>query len=145
MIAVALDPGITTGYAIGIIDDGMMTVVSGQERYTHYSLWKFLKEETPDFIISESFEFRRAARDNLILYSIEMIGVIRLYCEGYDKPLHMQSAATGKGYYNDSKLQSARLYKPTRPHANDAVRHLLQWFTFGPGFKYNTKGFKSGA
>lgn len=143
--AVALDPGGTTGYATGIIYDGLMRVISGQDQLTHKQLWLSLKLSAPDMIICESFEFRRNARDNLVLISLELIGVVKLYCEHYNKRLFMQTAGQGKGHFNDYKLKGARLYKSSRPHANDAVRHLLTWWQFGHGFQYNTRGFENGA
>lgn len=141
---IALDPGVTTGYAEGFIEDGLMTIVSGQMKLTHDGLWASLCLSMPDTLVCESFEFRRAARDNLELYSCELIGVVSLYCEQNKIPLVKQTAAQGKGFYSDHKLKADRLYRISMPHANDAIRHLLYWYQFGAGFKYNDRGYESG-
>ena len=47
-----------------------------------------------------------------------------------------------KCHWSNEKLKAARVYKVANEHANDAMRHLLYWWTFGPGFKYNTNGFE---
>jgi len=140
----ALDPGVTTGYAEGTIRDGLMTIVSGQLEYSPFQLYLAMKLAKPTHIVCESFEFRRLARDNLELFSCELIGVVKMYVEEADITLKEQTAAQGKGHFSDSKLKSARLYRTGKPHANDAIRHLLQWFQFGPGFQFNTRGYESG-
>lgn len=146
MKIVALDPGVTTGYAVGHIDDGCMTVRAGQEVWSHQELWAQLHLAEPDAIVCESFEFRNKSRAGLILYSVELIGIVHLFCSpSYRTPsvtLFMQTAAKGKGYYTNMHLQTHGVYTRGIPHGMDAMRHLLHWFTFGPGYEFNTKGFK---
>lgn len=147
LTAISLDPGRVTGHARGRIEDGTMYVSSNQTAFDHASLWANLHLAKPDFIICESFEFRTGnrARTRVDLYPCELIGVISLYdaltpnCIVYwQKP----SQALG-GYYSDDKLKKESLYKSTKGgHANDAVRHLLQWFHFGAGYKHNVGGFE---
>lgn len=144
MRVMALDPGVTTGYAEGHIEDGLMTVVSGQSKASHLELFGSIGMMKPDIIVCESFEFRRAVRDNVVLFSVELIGVIRLYAATANCELQFQTAAQGKGYFSDNKLKAARLYRVAKPHANDAIRHLLHWYQFGAGYKYNTRGYESG-
>jgi hypothetical protein len=145
MKIVAFDPGVTTGYAVGHIVDGTMTVRAGQEVWSHNDLWAQLHLAEPDAIVCESFEYRNRARAGLILYSVELIGIIHLFCSpSYRTPsvaLYMQSAAKGKSYYSNTHLQNAGVYERGIPHGMDALRHLLHWYTFGPGFQYNVKGF----
>lgn len=142
---IAFDPGITTGYAIGFIKDGRMGVLSGQQKYSHNELYAAMKLAHPDIAVTESFEFRRKSRSGLILFSVEMIGVMALYCGHHGIPLFRQTAMKGKSYYTDAKLKKDHLYKTAKPHANDACRHLLHWYTFGSGYQYNTQGYKPGA
>jgi hypothetical protein len=130
---VALDPGITTGYSLAILDQRILYVSCDQEKFSHRELWDFLNEIQPDHVICESFEYRNNNhRDNLELYSLEMIGITKLFCD----PV-MQNAAKGKGFYTDNKLKKMELYVPGKGHGRDAMRHLLHWFTFGSGYKYN--------
>lgn len=129
---VGLDPGVTTGYSLGILTEGILYVSYEQEKFSHRELWDFLVEVEPSHVVCESFEYRNNRhRDNLELYSLELIGVVKLFCEPT-----MQNAAKGKGFYSDEKLKKMGLYVPGLNHGRDAVRHLLQWVTFGPGYQY---------
>lgn len=152
---IAFDPGVTTGHASGIIDNGKLGVVSGQDRWTELQLYLQLKFASPDIIVYERFEYRSQKAynvDNVELFPRNLIGVINLYIqerEGQKNSLlewHTQMPAQvlgKKAYWTDAKLKAAHVYKIANPHANDAMRHLLYWWGFGPGFKYNTNGFES--
>jgi len=148
MRIVALDPGVTTGYAVGVVNDGLMTVTkTGQEVWSHQELWHQLHLAQPDAIVCESFEYRNSKqRAGLVLFSCELIGIVHLYCSpSYKSPtakLYMQSAAKGKSYYSNQHLQNSGVYVRGIPHGMDALRHLLHWYTFGQGFELNTKGFQ---
>jgi len=147
MKVVALDPGITTGYAQGLIDGGRMGVVSGQERWVEFELLKWLTEIKPDIIIYERFEYRSKKAynvDNAELFSRNLIGIIGLYeqqrtNDGLLVYRQMPATVLGKtAWWSDKELKEVGLYKPANPHAMDACRHLCYWFTFGAGFKHNT-------
>lgn len=144
---VAIDPGITTGYAVGLIEQGEMGVISGQTVWNELALWTELNRSTPDVLIYETFEFRnqpsRQKLNRIELFSRNLIGVMNLYAQQTKCVLRQQTPFTGKQYYTDNHLKKDKLYKPLKGgHANDAVRHLLQWFTFGPGYKHNEKGYR---
>ena len=147
---VAFDPGRTTGYAMGDIDEkGKMLVVTGQVEFTRAALLTQLEWYDPDVIVYERFDFRRSnryQRDKVDLYPRELIGIIELYGETHSGSVRLdtQSASAAKGYFTDRKLKEDGVYKPGKPHANDAARHLCHWFTFGPGYKYNVEGIESG-
>jgi hypothetical protein len=149
MRVIALDPGITTGYAIGQITfEGKMLVVTGQEKWSHLELWGFFEDYTPDFLITERFEYRNRARAGLELFSRELIGVTNLWHQMHmdpAKPLVAQMPAVIGGYFTDKRLKTDNIFKEGRPHSNDAARHLLHWFQFGPGFQYNELGYESAA
>jgi hypothetical protein len=146
MKVVAFDPGITTGYAMGDINEvGKMLIATGQQKWTQKGLFDNLEWFKPDRIVYESFEFRRKSRDNLELFSRELIGVIELYADVNKVPTHVQSPSQVMMYFTDSRLKKDGAYKPGKPHANDAVRHLLYWFQFGPGYKWNQEGYEVGA
>ena len=150
MKAIALDPGVTTGYAVGVIDEGKMLVVTGQERWNHLGLYAFLEDNVPDVIVCERFEFRKKSREGLELFSRELIGVANLYAQLFMAPPHtlkMQNAMkdSPSTYFNDNRLREDHIYKPGKDHSNDAARHLLYWFQFGSGFQYNQHGYESAA
>lgn len=117
----------------------------------HRRLWGLLEQwtVTNTIIVCESFEYRRnpkdRQRDNIVLDSKEYIGVVNLYQQHFehttaprhDGLLHLdvvyQTAATGKGFWTDQKLQAVGKFgtpKTKWPHANDAMRHLLHYMVF---------------
>jgi len=146
MRVVAFDPGVTTGYAMGdISEDGFMVIATGQEKWSQKDLYNNLEWYKPDYIVYESFEFRRKSRDNLVLYSRELIGVIELWADVNNVRTHVQAPAHVMSYFTDGKLKDDNIYKPSKPHANDAARHLLYWYTFGPGYKWNQGGYSVGS
>lgn len=133
---VALDPGVTTGFALGLITNDKFWVGYDQEKLSHRNLFQLLAEIDAPYVICESFEFRQKAREGLELFSCELIGVVKLFDA---TNLCMQTAAQGKGHYNDIKLKKMDLYVPGKDHGRDALRHLLHWFTFSNGFQFNKK------
>lgn len=144
MKAVAFDPGRTTGYAQGIVDDGKLLVVTGQHKFSQSDLFTHLEWANPNVVIFERFEFRKKARKGLDMYPRELIGVIELYCQQKNVKVVKQMPAQVMGYFTDARLKEAFLYKMGKPHANDATRHILYWFKFGSGFQYNTRGYEAG-
>ena len=140
---VSLDPGRTTGHAVGTLEDGFMRVRCGQTQFDHIMLYQQLELIKPDYIICEEFEFRNKARKGLDLYPRELLGVCELYTQQRKIPLFRQKAMEGKAYYSNDKLKKDGLYLPGKPHAMDGLRHLLHWYTFGFGFQFNTSGYEA--
>lgn len=145
---IALDPGVTTGYATGVIDiNGSIGVVSGQAKWREVDLFSQLNLGQPQYIVYERFEYRPPRKkgkqffhDNVNLFPRNLIGVINLFLQQHPEVLyHTQMPATVLGadkYWTDDRLKKFGCYKVSNPHANDAMRHLLYWAKFGPGFKY---------
>jgi hypothetical protein len=136
----AIDPGIETGYCFAQLDDnGKVHYKPFQATDDVAELWDRLNNTKPRYIIMESFDFRNAPKRHtkVELFPRELIGVARLYSlvADHDCAIYLQSPSQGKGYYTDSVLKGKGLYKPAHPHAMDASRHLLQWLTFGAGYK----------
>lgn len=139
---VAFDPGVTTGFATGMIEDGHMKVSCGQHKWNHHMLWLQLEGYRPKYIVCETFQYRNRARKGLELISREYIGVINLFCQMNNSvELNMQEPGTVMHHFTDKRLRADGLYKPGKPHAMDAMRHLLHWFTFGRGYEFNTQGY----
>lgn len=145
---VAIDPGVTTGFALGVIDtvEGEMLVSSGQGKWSVNDLYEFLDKHDPHAVVLERFDYRNKSRSGLVLFSKELIGVMELWCQRQkeEKHIHRQMPGDAKAYFTNNELRSNGVYKQDSeyPHANDAMRHLLRWFVFGPGFRYNKKGYK---
>lgn len=139
---VAFDPGGTTGHAVGIIEDGTMAVRAGQTRFDHIELYNQLAFLNPQYVIAEEFEFRNRSRKGLDLYPRELLGVLELWCQQNKKLIFRQKAGQALGaYYKDTKLKQDGLYIAGKPHAMDALRHLLHWYTYGFGYQFNIQGY----
>lgn len=142
MKVISIDPGETTGYALAKKDHDKLYLAYDQARMNHSDFWAFLRETNkhgPVHTVCEDFEFRQGKqKTGLSLYPVELIGVLRLWCNNEQwYPLWMQKAAQGKGYYDDNKLKSMRIYQKGLDHGRDAARHLLHWFNFGGGYQFN--------
>lgn len=137
---ISIDPGRTTGYCYAQIIEGKpLEYFPFQAMDEVDDLWRRLAEFKPRYIIIEDFEFRQRARTGLVLFSVELIGVARLYSlvAPHQCSIFIQKASQGKGYYSDATLKAHNLHRRGVPHGMDASRHLLQWFTFGAGYQYN--------
>lgn len=141
MKIIAIDPGLMSGFCYAnITPEGELRYFPFQMNDEVDDLWRRLKDFKPSFIVMEDFEFRGKARTGLNLFPVQLIGVARLYAELATEPqcqIRLQKAMQAKGYYTDAVLKQMKLYKKSTAHGMDATRHLLQWWTFGPGFKYN--------
>jgi len=138
----SLDPGETTGYALAVNAKEKLFLAYSEARFDHQGFWDFLRKialHGTVHTVCEDFEFRRSKqKDGLNLYPVELIGIVRLFCNGNEwSPLWMQKAAQGKAYYDDNKLKSMEVYQKGCEHGRDATRHLLHWFTFGAGYQFN--------
>lgn len=133
-----IDPGRTTGYCFAEINDlGETTLRPMQAVDDVDDMWRRIVQVAPDYIIIEDFEYRNRARSGLDLFPVQMIGVVRLYTLtiGKNAPV-IQKAAQGKSYYTDTILKNGNMHVRGIPHAMDAMRHVLQWITFGAGFQF---------
>lgn len=127
MRILALDPGRTTGAAY-FPDDDTFHVEQRELAYSHKSLYNYLRLVNPDIIVCESFVYQR--RDKVDLSPVEMIGVIKLFCERNGTPYHEQTPSQAKKFWEDKKIKTCGLWIPGNPHAIDAARHLLYFMTF---------------
>jgi hypothetical protein len=135
----SIDPGGVSGYCYARIESGNIEYVPFQMQDDVDELWNRLFAFVPAHIIIEDFEFRAGQRKTgLDLFPVQLIGITRLYTllTKVNCGLHIQKAATGKAYYTDAILKKNGLYVRGCAHGMDASRHLLQWFTFGYGHRY---------
>lgn len=129
MYAVALDPGETTGVAmVRSVEDPWRIEVCQLDGEHHWDLLRLIRRCDPEVLICESFENR--GQDSAILASREYIGIVKLYLQTSSATGVFQSAATGKAFWSNSKLDEHGLYVKGLQHARDAIRHYLYWRTF---------------
>ena len=143
MKILAVDPGVMTGYVYAeITPERTLHVYPFEMTDEVDDFWRRLHEFKPWRIVMEDFDFRgghQRASTGINYFPIQLIGVARLYelIEPTGKTaLFLQKAAQGKAYYSNQTLKENKLYKRGIPHGMDALRHLLQWITFGPGYQY---------
>lgn len=134
MILLALDPGRTIGWAaINLEAPQGSTYRSGQIRQEE--LWVVLStlnpfgEELPSKIIYESFKLRHTPRFP-DLSPVECIGVIKQWCLLNHVHAVAQSPAQAKHFWTDDRLKQFQVYRRGKPHANDAMRHLMYYIHF---------------
>lgn len=120
------DPGETTG----------VTILDGAQ-YSFWQIdcrniaafWQFLHDVAPDELLYENFHYR----PNLMkakLYSMQVIGVLRLYAELNDVPIIFTCLPSeAKDFWDDQKITKLGLWKPGKKyeHAMDALRVLLTY------------------
>ena len=136
-LVLALDPGGTTGLAMGRIRNNNLLFATTQERMTLLQMYTLLESIAPDpkwHVVWETFEYRYRGRPGLDQTPIKLIALMELMGETYNgNRWWPQTAAEGKAYYTDERLKQMSLYQKGNPHARDALRHLLRWCTFGFG------------
>ncbi len=123
MRIMAFDPGGTTGVAVLVKND-----IRTWQIKDLLPVWGLLQQVSPHTVVCESFHYQR--RDKVDLTPVEVIGVIRLWCDTYAVPLIEQTPATGKKFWSNDKLKKTGLWSTTDKHAMDALRHLLYYITF---------------
>jgi len=136
----ALDPGRTTGYAIGIVENGKPYIAYYQQEFDHKGLFQLLYQtsEACDWavnIVCESFNFRRH-KTGVDLYPCELIGVTNYFVQAYPmNALFMQNSSVqgDKAYFSDERLKDMKLYQKEYKHGRSAVKHLLHYLKFAHG------------
>jgi hypothetical protein len=142
----AIDPGVTTGYAIAQKDMNRMFIAVGQEKLDHYEFNYFLRNTLAPWeqytVICEDFKFRQNKQQNkIVLYPVELIGILRLFMYGDEDNLYMQEAwiQGDKAQFSDERLKELDLYPKGLQHGRSALKHLLYWWEFSAGYKYNDR------
>lgn len=128
---------------LGRLSQDRFYLKASQHEFTHLGLYRAINEIAPGHIICENFTYRPGpARPSLVLFSLEMIGVVKLYVEqNTHVELFMQGAAEAEGkdaYFNNDRLKTMSLYQRGVPHGLSAMRHLLAWYHFKQGYQYNS-------
>lgn len=145
---VSIDPGVTTGFVVAELTDTTVSLRPVQHKFIEIDLYNYLSHLNPDIIICESFEYRSRHKDDVELFSRNLIGVVNLYTQQQERVkclplLYMQKPSTGEGGYfaGQRALSELGIYLPEKKyhHAMSAMRHLMYWLNFGAGFQYNKK------
>lgn len=91
------------------------------------AVYDFLIGVNPDTIIYEDFKLRPSLM-KAELYSIQVIGVMRLYAEQHNVPIIFTPIpGNSKPFWDDEKIKKIGLWKPGKGHAMDALRVYLRF------------------
>lgn len=133
---IAFDPGVTTGVAYTDVGGQDIVTVHIVGSMSHRMIWDTLEVYKPEVIIRERFSYQR--RDKVVLEPVSINGAIQTWFEVRGTNLgcqniKVQTPSQAMGLWTDSKLKKLELWEPGRPHAMDAVRHLLYYITVYQG------------
>lgn len=132
MRILAIDPGVDTGFSMtpnGRSADVWQTNFGELSPASpHLALHATLVKVLPDVIVCERFDFRQNKR-GVDYTPVEYIGVIQLYCQSTDTPLHFQGQdiTSEKSFWNRKKLKFLGLYQEDFVHGMDALKHRLHF------------------
>lgn len=125
-----LDAGETTGYCLMGYDGKLISF--GQIKLPLVNTYKFLKTARAQVseIAYETFNLYETTSKAQIgsgLQTVELIGIIKLFCQQYEKNIACteRTPAQIKRIWKDKHLKQFGYYQPNKPHANDAIRHAL--------------------
>lgn len=125
----AIDPGETTGLVV--FDSDTSTIIHAQAiKLNHLDLYDGLINEAPDLIVYERFSLYSHKAESLIhneFYTVQLIGVIQLYCQLFNIIPVIQTAAQAKSIWSDDKLKQYPQYWTNSRHSRDATRHVLHY------------------
>lgn len=133
----AFDPGTTTGIAT-VTGELFNSFEVKPEDFPHPNelLFDTIGNLQPKHIVYETFHFRQGQL-GAVFTGVEYIAIIKLYAELKCIGITPQAPGYGKsGFWDDRKLKVIGVHKPGKPHANDAMRHLLTYrANIDPDFK----------
>lgn len=126
----SIDPGHCTGWATFGHDDVVPFLIESDAlAYTNVEWYNLLTRIHPESIVFERFALYAHKAEQQIhstFYTVEIIGVTRLYCQQTMTPYTEQTAQVGKAIWKDQYLKAFGFYSPNR-HVRDAIRHGLTY------------------
>jgi hypothetical protein len=122
---IALDPGKLTGYAILVdnkLNRGQLPYLDALD-YAASLLSRRVVDVAviEDFLISE--RTIRVTRGEM--WSLRSIGAVQWFCHRMNAEFVLQIPGDAKEFCPNERLKALGWHFPGRPHANDAMRHLL--------------------
>lgn len=143
MKILAIDPGVTTGMArLNRTPDKFEIIETWEEKFSHRDFWDELHIEVPNLIIIENFIHTQVSRVNL--YPAELIGIASLFVEiMHWVPIQLVKQNPDKRkWWTMEKIKAINLWESGKPHAMDALKHLLVYETFTAGNQKYIAGLK---
>lgn len=143
-----IDPGATTGVTVvkGLVvkDKNQLDTGKGNDfKYQAKSLFDYLDEHKPDYIVCEDYRVYEDKADihiGIKLYTPELIGMIKAWAYLNDCEVIMQPAILIKrGFVTNDKVKSWGHGKVkgghSKNHWHDALKHLMYALLFNKDLK----------
>lgn len=127
----ALDPGITTGWAWF---DHAALVDCGQIHTSLRTLQDLFDTTKPQSVVMEKYIIYKTKVEQHTLSTVptlRIVGAIQMLAWQKGAPLFLQTAAQAKFFCTDDKLKAWELFQTYKRHANDSIRHAVYYMTFG--------------
>lgn len=133
MIALAVDPGGTVGWAMLELDPDadsidLTRIVAGQTAHRPFLDW-CRDSIARDWVVFLERFFITARTATLSTEgthaTLDSIGTIKSLCRWAGAELHLQTANDAKNFVTNGQLKTLGLWVPGADHARDAERHLL--------------------
>jgi hypothetical protein len=115
--------------------DDTLEIAYNEAELQPADLLLMLQDLEPKVIIYEDFQYRNRARNKLVLFSVQLIGIVDAYATlAPNCYVKKQQPAEGMGHYSDDALRRLDLYQKGTVHGRDAARHMLHFCTFKAGW-----------
>jgi hypothetical protein len=122
----AVDPGLTTGWATVNLELGMSSVSAGQTPVDPFLDWTATLPLSSGLLIVERFTItQQTAKKSQQTDALEIIGVLKFLARRGGAQFELQTPAQAKKFCSDAQLRKLGLWKPGQDHARDALRHLV--------------------
>lgn len=127
MKIIALDPGGTTGIAVGIDGELIETLQLAPEATADWLAIELLRTPRTDLIVCETFTISASTLKKTRTGSntaIELIGIIKYLARVNDVPTMFQSPGEAMAFSSREKMKLVG-WDAERDHARTAAQHLL--------------------
>lgn len=127
-LVIAIDPGLTTGWALIDLEDGGLAAGETEGRINFYRTFESLVGNgRPVEVVAEKFTINTmTARKSPQPDALYILGAVEYLCDKLGIPFSLQTPAQAKSFATDEKLRALGWYSTTgEGHSNDARRHLL--------------------
>lgn len=123
----AIDPGETIGFAAhDHYGYNSWQIDFSVAPRRHLAFYESMRLVSPDIIAYEEFRLRNA-KTGVQYAPIEYIGIIELFAEAKDIEIYHYSSSQAKAFWTNDNIKKMGLWKPSKPHAMDALRILMTY------------------
>jgi hypothetical protein len=122
----AVDPGLTTGWALWVDGDVWTGQTAGQLAFADEA-WGVLHQVRPVVVCEAYIITSETAKKSRQYEPLELIGTLRFLTHLLELEFELQTPTQAKRFSTDDKLKAAGWWVPGQGHGMDAARHLLRY------------------